>query len=100
MSHTPAPWIIKDDPQDTTQILAGGVRVADVWATDLPGGMDNARLIAAAPDLLTALADAVVNIAAMHRDGDDTAPHDEEEFCVYCQWMRNARALLRAVEGD
>ena len=51
--HTNAPWIVKDHPTETCQIIGNGaVRVADVWCTDLPCGAENAALIAASPDLL------------------------------------------------
>ena len=52
---TPGPWMISDNPTETCQIVgADTVRVADVWCTDMPHGAANARLIAAAPDLLRA----------------------------------------------
>ena len=59
MSHTPGPWKFYDDSNDgktnRIEIVAIGKTVARIYhsvpAEDLP----NARLIAAAPDLLEAL---------------------------------------------
>ena len=63
--HTPGPWHYHDHPTKTAQITNSdkfpspcwpptGQRIADVWATDLECGEENARLISAAPDLLAA----------------------------------------------
>lgn len=57
MPHTPGPWIDWEPaPDATTQIMqkGSGIRIADVWCTDLPECSGNAALIAAAPDLLAA----------------------------------------------
>ncbi len=59
--HTPGPWFYHDHKTRTAQItnsptgIDSGLRIADVWATDLPGGVENAHLIAAAPAMLEAL---------------------------------------------
>lgn len=55
MTHTPGPWEVQDDC--ATSIWAGGHYIAETY-TD---GEANARLIAAAPDLLAAL-EAIVAI--------------------------------------
>ena len=64
MTHTPAPWDARRIPQDSRDDKysywvdgTSGVPLADV--RDYPDGMGeaNARLIAAAPDLLDALQD-------------------------------------------
>jgi hypothetical protein len=55
--HTPGPWEIKDQPEETCQIKGGpqsATVIADVWCTDFSDGAANAHLIAAAPDLLEA----------------------------------------------
>jgi hypothetical protein len=55
--HTPGPWIDYDG-----EVYAGKYLVADVW--EHPSGDDvaraNARLIAAAPDMLDALRQAAI----------------------------------------
>jgi len=67
-THTPGPWYHHEHETETARItnsvdqytckrgpwITPGIRIADIWATDLPGGAENARLIAAAPDLLAA----------------------------------------------
>ena len=68
MSHTPGPWTVEQDNFGDgdgwqTVVQAGKELVAAVWPSteddnnhDIPGeGQANARLIAAAPDLLAAL---------------------------------------------
>jgi hypothetical protein len=74
--HTPGPWVVYDDSNDgktnRIEIAARGKTVAWIYhsvpAEDLP----NARLIAAAPDLLDALKN-IVNLwdhhASAHGDG-------------------------------
>lgn len=55
--HTPGPWVAGIKDGDVERICAGGVCVAEVLPTDCtPEEFEaNARLIAAAPDLLEAL---------------------------------------------
>lgn len=66
MEHTPGPWraliTVAERPpnhRDTPMVVAvNGIIVADVWDTDRR--IANARLIAAAPDLLAALKDVAI----------------------------------------
>ncbi len=56
--HTPGPWIAADDRRGIYEILCNGEMLAQVWRVgyvkrDLPAEA-NARLIAAAPELLAA----------------------------------------------
>ena len=97
--HTPGPWIILDDTRKPCQITAKGsaIRVADVWATDFPDGQANARLIAAAPDLLAALK---AIMATDLPEMDDKGPQDEgyqsaERFSLWEQ----VNAVIAAAEG-
>lgn len=64
MSHTPGPWVVRsiDGSLGTIETADGTLQVAqaqELSATDRNAGslerVDNARLIAAAPDLLEAL---------------------------------------------
>ena len=60
--HTPGPWKIYSDHSHDVQIEAESTMIADLYTDDVPEFMDNALLIAAAPELLEALID-VVRIA-------------------------------------
>ena len=57
MEHTPEPWEVVDHKTEPCQIKSkrADLRICDVWCTDFPHGKANARLIAAAPELLEAL---------------------------------------------
>lgn len=59
--HTPGPWVVWENPSGGAEVEAAGVSIADVKSR---GGVPhptqehclaNARLIAAAPDMLEAL---------------------------------------------
>lgn len=71
-THTPGPWKENSDSDIATvlshpyAIVALGVIVADV--TDVPEQEANARLIAAAPDLLEALTDLYAAVARLMLD--------------------------------
>jgi len=54
MGHTPGPWWVDDDPGEGVEVQDGFGRTASVWG-DEDTAKANARLIAAAPDLLAAL---------------------------------------------
>jgi len=59
--HTPGPWELDADPTATNPVWiipTNGVKNGDYWSVckcDGPNAKTNARLIAAAPDLLAAL---------------------------------------------
>ena len=80
--HTPGPWEVDQIDQSTIQIKAAGVIVAEVCSgstfTRLSDEQQaNARLIAAAPELLASLREALKVVDAYRRvsggDGDITA---------------------------
>lgn len=61
MSHTPGPWILKegfdrDSGLRVSRVLRGASIIAECYG---PDDIDNARLFAAAPDLLAALQEIV-----------------------------------------
>ena len=75
--HTPGPWVIipPDDPEDIRPKWyveqpdgkdVAGYCIADVYQTDEGEGKDNARLIAAAPDLLAALEGLLEAVGPQH----------------------------------
>lgn len=84
--HTPGPWIMKGNyPEDQAIIYdeATGTNIAVVYTGD--GG--NARLIAAAPDLLTQLQRTLVDL--------EDFCSDEPEF----EWTPEAgRKICREIE--
>ena len=71
VTHTQAPWAIEDYQDRPCRIRAehNGMDVADVFCTDFPDGQANARLIAAAPELLEALRATLTLLGAIRNDG-------------------------------
>jgi hypothetical protein len=61
--HTPGPWVVYDDSNDDKtsriEIVATGKTVARIYHSVPKEDLPNARLIAAAPDLLDALGTAL-----------------------------------------
>lgn len=57
VEHTPGPWeLFEPSAEETTQLIGNGtIHIADIYMTDFPAGAADARLIAAAPELLAAL---------------------------------------------
>ena len=86
--HTPGPWRL--GPINYADIYGGesGELVA-LAIKDLPETVDNARLIAAAPDLLKA-ARSFASLYYGHKTGDCTPPG-----CAICR----CRAAIAKAEG-
>jgi len=59
----------------------------------------NARLIAAAPDLLAALTNLVADMAESHADEIASNHHGDGPSCSYCREIAIARAAIAAAEG-
>ena len=55
--HTPGPWrVVEDRVPSSLEVYAGKTAIAECWRrADVETEIANARLIAAAPDLLEAL---------------------------------------------
>lgn len=88
--HTPGPWTVLD--HHGVHVLAdGGLTVATVaYQLDfarVPGSVQiqNARLIAASPDLLEALEEAVT---------------EESAYGNGCSWIEKARAAIAKATGE
>ena len=67
--HSPAPWSIRQSATHVTVVTAS----CDAIFHDdkrLPGVMEDARLIAAAPELLEALADCVAHMHWTQQQGE------------------------------
>jgi len=92
MSHTPGPWVIVSDDEGRCFINSGGVIKAVVATCDQPVSAEhaaNARLIAAAPDLLEALEAALNDL--------DHAYNGAENFAVLAKSKARA-AIAKARE--
>lgn len=93
MKHTPGPWT-QLDQEHAISIVSAGIVIADVFKPDdncvsppMSETLDNARLIAAAPDLLKAL--------------EEVARWDEESG-IEDEWpvvMENVRQAIAKAEG-
>lgn len=109
--HTKGPWHI--DPNSNTVYVAPGFdkRIADVrgwgWLGDKPNGAEeqdaNARLIAAAPDLLEALerlAGAVKDYAEYHGPSEDHHPDDcPDDDCPGCAMDLSVSGAINAARA-
>lgn len=96
--HTPAPWEHKTDGAGGYNIVANGITIAATTGgchDDVPADVEdcNARLIAAAPDLLAALQYLVDDI--MDAD-EDRNPETGEEY----DSVTVAREALAKAKGD
>lgn len=73
--HTPPPWTLcPPDPEGNAQIESPHVMVGEVYDVEEPEGTANARLIAAAPDLLGAAVDLVDSLRRGAWDAFDPCP--------------------------
>ena len=105
--HTPGPWIYSEVKGD--HVVHGPEGDCITWCNGVRApNAANARLIAAAPDLLAALRTMVDYMLESHEDeltsqhaGD--ADHDGQapEVCSYCVAVDQARlAIARAEEAE
>ena len=95
MSHTPGPWSIqRHDKGDSRRLLVVGKSgmVADVDWNDKDENEANARLIAAAPDLLAALKSMLKRAVAL----DQSATVDG---LANCDAIAKARAAIAKAEA-
>ena len=105
--HTPGPWMITREYQSPASIEARdtfGGALAKVYLTDpqtrrrTPEYLANARLIAAAPELLHLLAQAETDWGALLDEGEDM------NGGICCQWIaqfiEDARPILAKIRGE
>lgn len=93
MSHTPGPWFNIDDSFIRARFPhQNGEHVATVWSHGAAQTAANARLIAAAPDLLAALRLCLRNSELRRASGVESGPMIEREIEV-------ARAAIAKAEG-
>jgi len=100
--HTPGPWAIEPDALGEYSIVTdNGGTIADIYGRN-PA---NARLIAAAPDLLAALERLVT---LMHIVGDepfrngvtDSTGSIDEGVVIASDWLHDARAAIAEATGQ
>jgi hypothetical protein len=109
VGHTPGPWVALTSEDHGTvasfPVRAGKKAIAAVWCRfggyrvnweSLRGGRANARLIAAAPDLIAALRNLADEICADEEHSDGTGEGD----CPICNAIRVARAAIIKAEGQ
>jgi len=89
--HTPGQWVIANSDAYNTVVIAQGAEICTVIEHQGGDRKANARLIAAAPELLAALR------GAMERWGDviGSQDHDFEDAAV----LSRARAAIARAEG-
>jgi hypothetical protein len=94
MNHTPGPWTTRESPEHWGRvdviIHSEATDVATAWQGGTEANRANAKLIAAAPDLLEALEEAL-------EDWEDS--HFDEEYPSRIEWADKARAALKKAKG-
>jgi hypothetical protein len=94
--HTPGPWIIWADKNERLQVgPSTNYTVAELYRTPLDGQDANARLIAAAPELLEAATKALGALNALHIQCD-VACVVEPEGEIYLRPVINALSQVIA----
>ena len=85
--HSPGPWTWGDD-----QCLCSGDEVVIQVNEYMDASIEDARLLAAAPEMLTALKDVVASMEAWERECTD-----EIAVTIVCS---DVRALIKRIEGE
>lgn len=83
--HTPGPWVIGDDHPSVCRISSQGsdqIGAMDIAPFGLAEAMANARLLAAAPELLEALRSCRDRLAQLPGSAVPTTPTYELIACV------------------
>lgn len=92
--HTPGPWHV--GPHYKSDVESQHGRICDCGITRGPNGEANARLIAAAPDLLEALKEMVEWHGGVH--GED-CPEDDTCDCIGAGINERVNAAIAKAEG-
>jgi hypothetical protein len=107
MAHTPGPWSTFQDASLRHTVGAATVRICEMWGRDpaffTEEDAANARLIAAAPELLESLRDLLGYIKATENASELI---DHTEFCLNCRdrypehHLENAEAAIDKATGQ
>lgn len=92
MSHTPGPWTLVFDVDGPPGFIWGKTTCVCDFGKDVPKPED-ARLIAAAPELLEMFEEALANVERVTDGGRKAAP-------ALAKWLEKARAVLAKVRGE
>lgn len=92
---TPGPWHVATGGQ---QIRSARDQIARVWMMRGGEGVANARLIAAAPDLLAALQEVTPSMPPA--DAPCHAGIVPQNQCAHCQRIARAHAAIATATGD
>ena len=103
MSHTPGPWEAQIEKDTRLKIVGpeGWLGVAQAFGDDFKEAQANARLIAAAPELLEACQIAVVLLRRYIEDhilGDALPPEEHPEFPISQKYLKVVNAIAKATE--
>ena len=92
MSHTPGPWNLERDCNGVPEFVFGGDTCVCDFGIEAPKPED-ARLIAAAPELLEVIREAVDSAEREMAKGRKASPG-------LATWLEKARAALAKVRGE
>jgi hypothetical protein len=87
--HTPGPWASNSADSFELGVYGNGYRIAKMTGGEINRDIANARLIAAAPELLDALQAIVKSLA----------DQDDEGLIEHAQQMIDARAAIAKATG-
>jgi hypothetical protein len=95
-AHTPGPWTLEEHDDEPCRLLGGTIHIGDLYMTDFPVAKADADLIAAAPELETAL-----NAAPEMDSWALMTPEEREETIGgYLIWYHNQRkAAIQKARG-
>lgn len=91
--HTPGPWKVLNNVQIYDEKLGGEIAVCCRYARYDAVDHANAKLIAAAPDLLSALEECLPCLGWEH-DSDDELRWEHEQGNGYAELILRARAAI------
>jgi hypothetical protein len=94
--HTPGPWHLIEHESEPCELMGGSVHIADIFATDFPQAQLDARLIAAAPELIEAVKFALRDVLSRQYT---LSVHDIEQLLILKQQEKRYREAIEKAEG-